>query len=181
MTRTRMLLLILALATPLACTNQAAARTLPVGPDQQYKLPSAAIGAARDGDTVRIVAGRYVDCAVVSASNLVIEGTGADASAVLTDKICDGKALLVTDGANITIRNLTLTRAHVPEYNGAGIRAEGRNLTIEHVKFIDDEDGILSAPSPEGTITIRDSEFIGDGKCAEDCAHGVYAGAIALL
>ncbi len=175
MTRIGLLLLALTLAAPVA------ARTLQVGPNQQYKLPSAAIAAARDGDTVRIAAGKYVDCAVVSANNVVIEGIGANASAVLTDKICGGKALLVTAGANITIRNLTLTHARVPDHNGAGIRAEGRGLTIEHVKFIDDEDGILAGPIPDGTITIRDSEFIHDGSCESSCAHGVYAGVIALL
>jgi hypothetical protein len=168
-------LLLLALVAP------AAARTLDVGPDQPYKLPSAAIRDARDGDTIRIAAGKYEDCAVVSANRLVIEGTGADASAMLADKSCENKALLVTDGTNITIRNLTLAHARSTFHNGAGIRAEGKNLTIEHVKFIDDEDGILSAPVPGSTITIRDSEFTGDGKCEEDCAHGVYAGVIALL
>jgi hypothetical protein len=175
MTRIGLLLLVL------ACTAPAAARTLQVGPNQPYKLPSAAIADARDGDIVRIAAGKYADCAVVSASNLVIEGTGADASAVLTDKICDGKALLVTAGANITIRNLTLTRARVPDHNGAGIRAEGKGLIIEHVKFIDDEEGILAGPIPDGTIVIRDSEFTGNGSCEGPCAHGVYAGVIALL
>jgi nitrous oxidase accessory protein NosD len=175
MTRIGLLLLALLLAAP------ATARTLQVGPGQPYKLPSAAIGDARDGDTVQIAAGRYVDCAVVRASNLVIEGLGAGASAVLTGRICEGKALLVTAGKNITIRNLTLTDAHVPEHNGAGIRAEGRDLTIERVKFIDNENGILSAPSPDSTITIRDSEFTRDGSCEGSCAHGIYIGAIALL
>jgi hypothetical protein len=100
---------------------------------------------------------------------------------MLADKTCANKALLITAGTNITIRNLTLTHARSSFHNGAGIRAEGKNLTIEHVKFIDDEDGILSAPVPDSTITIRDSEFTGDGRCEEDCAHGVYAGVIALL
>ena len=175
MTRIGLLLFALALAAP------AAARTLQVGPNQPYKLPSAAISDARDGDTVQIAAGKYVDCAVVTASNLVIEGLGADASAVLTDKVCAGKALLVTAGANITIRNLTLTGARVPNHNGAGIRAEGKDLTIEHVKFIDNEDGILSNPMPDSTITIRDSEFTRNGSCEGDCAHGVYIGVIGLV
>jgi len=165
----------------LACTAQAGARTLQVGPNQPYKLPSAAIGDARDGDTVRIAAGKYVDCAVVSANNLVIEGTGADASAVLTDKTCSNRALLITAGTNITIRNLTLTHARSSFHNGAGIRAEGRDLTIEHVKFIDNEDGILSNPMPDSTITIRDSEFTRNGSCEDDCAHGVYIGVIRLV
>src|SRR5271163_3536856 len=93
---TRIGLLLFALAAP------AAARTLLVGPGQPYPLPSAAIRDARDGDTVQIAAGQYVDCAVVPASNLVIEGTGTDASAVLTGKTCAGKAILVTAGTNIT-------------------------------------------------------------------------------
>jgi len=118
---------------------------------------------------------------VVQASNLVIEGTGADGSAVLANKTCAGKALLVTSGANITIRNLTLARARVPDHNGAGIRAEGKGLTIEHVRFIDNENGILAAPVPDGTIAIRDSEFTRNGRCNGDCAHGVYIGAIALV
>ena len=71
---------------PPSSPHPPAALTLEVGPDQPSQLPSAAIRDARDGDTVRIAAGEYVDCAVVSASNLVIEGTGADASAVLADK-----------------------------------------------------------------------------------------------
>jgi hypothetical protein len=175
MIRIGLLLFALALTTP------ATARTLHVGPGQPYKLPSAAIRDARDGDTVQIAAGKYADCAVVSVNNLVIEGLGANASAVLADKSCDNKGLLVTDGTNITIRNLTLAHARSSFHNGAGIRAEGKNLTIEHVKFIDDENGILSAPVPDSTITIRDSEFTGDGRCEEDCAHGVYAGVIALL
>jgi nitrous oxidase accessory protein NosD len=131
MTRTGLLLLALVFTAP------AAARTLQVGPGQPYRLPSAAIRDARDGDTVQIAAGRYVDCAVVRVNNLIIEGLGAGASAVLTGSVCEAKALLVTAGKNITIRNLTLTGARVPWHNGAGIRAEGRDLVVERVKFID--------------------------------------------
>jgi hypothetical protein len=172
-----LLLFALAFAAP----PGAAARTLQVGPDKPYKQPSAAIKDAKDGDTVQIAAGEYFDCALVPVNNLVIEGTGPDASAVLTDKTCAGKALLVTSGANITIRNLTLARARVPDRNGAGIRAEGKGLTIEHVKFINNEDGILAAAVPDGTITIRDSEFTRNGHCDGDCAHGIYVNTLALL
>jgi len=176
MTRIALLLFALALAAP------AAARTLQVGPDKPYKLPSAAIRDAGDGDTVQIAAGNYVDCAVASANNLVIEGLGANASAVLADKTCADKAILITAGTNITIRNLTLTGARVPDHNGAGIRVEGKGLTIEKVKFIDNENGILTGPMPGSTITIRDSEFTRNGSCEGSCAHGVYVGgAIALV
>ena len=80
------------------------------------------------------------------ANDLVIEGAASETT-VITDKVCHGKALFIIDGARITIRNLTLTRARVADLNGAGIRAEGGDLTIEHVRFINDQDGILAAPS----------------------------------
>ena len=62
---------------------------------------------------------------------------------VFTDLTCGGKALLITNGNNITIRNMTLQRARVPDHNGAGIRAQGGDLTIENVHFNNNEDGIL--------------------------------------
>jgi hypothetical protein len=99
----------------------------------------------------------------------------------MTDKTCQGKAILVTVGRDVTVRNLTLTRARVPDANGAGIRAEGPNLTVERVRFVNNENGILAAVSPTSTIRIIDSEFIGNGKCAAYCAHGIYVNNIALL
>src|SRR5258708_26983509 len=55
---------------------------------------------------------------------------GADV--VITDKACQGKALFVITGDDVSVRNLTFTRARVPDGNGAGIRAEGVNLRVEH-------------------------------------------------
>ena len=162
----------------------ATARTIEVGqtPGADYPLPSAGIAAAHDGDTVRIAAGEYFDCAFVRANNIVIEGTGPNASSVLTDKVCGGKGLLVISGNNVTVRNLTLTRARVPDGNGAGIRAEGKGLTVEGVKFINNEDGILGG-ADGSTMIIRNSQFIGNGGCDNPggCAHGLYSGHLALL
>lgn len=175
-----MLLLALAqCALPIAA-GPAVARTLEVGETREFKMPSEAIRAAKDGDRVVIDPGEYFDCAVVSANNLTIEGAKPDASAVMTDKTCQGKALLVTTGKGITLRNLTLQRARVPDNNGAGIRVEGANLTIERVKFINNQNGILAANNPESTITIRDSEFLRNGFCSP-CAHGIYVNQLKLL
>ena len=44
----------------------AGARTLSVGPQQPFPLPSAAARAAQDGDTVLIEPGEYYDCAVLT-------------------------------------------------------------------------------------------------------------------
>jgi hypothetical protein len=161
----------------LAATAHAA--TLEVGPGQRFAQPSEAIAVAQDGDTVAIHPGQYFDCAVVKQSNITIEGVGR--GAVMTDKPCQGKALLVIDGDNVTVRNLTLQRARVPDANGAGIRAEGGNLTIESTRFLDNEDGILGADNPKATIRVLGSEFIGNGKCRGACAHAIYVGRFARL
>lgn len=174
--------LAVALSLPFALTSQLGeAKTLLVGPDKEFKQPSDAIKAADDGDKVLIDAGEYFDCAVVEASNLTIEGAGPDGSTIITDKTCGGKALLVTVGDNITVRNLTLTRARVADKNGAGIRAEGTTLTVEKVKFINNQNGILSGPREDGVTIIRDSDFIRNGVCDPNCAHGIYIGISKLL
>jgi hypothetical protein len=155
------------------------ARTLEVGEGHEYKQPSQAVAAAKDGDTIQIYPGEYYDCASISQNNLTIEGKGS--GVIMTDRVCGGKAILITGGSNITIRNLTLQRARVPDQNGAGIRAEGTNLTIENSRFLDNEDGILSGGTARGEIRIVGSEFIGNGKCERGCAHGIYINQVALL
>jgi hypothetical protein len=156
--------------------------TLEVGTGKKYPIPSAAAAAAHDGDHITIAAGSYSDCAVWKANNLTIEGGAADTT-VITGTPCAGKALFITQGNAITIRNLTLTGAHVAAFNGAGVRAEGGDLTIEHVRFINNEDGLLAGSLPGKQIIIRDSAFIGNGTCAGSggCAHGIYVGNLGLL
>lgn len=163
----------------LSLCSLAAAKTLEVGPDRLYKQPSAAAAAVADGDTVEIDAGEYFDCAVWSVSRVTIEGRGT--GAVITDKTCEGKALFIIRGDDIAIRNMTFTRARVPDENGAGIRVEGRNLTVEHSRFINNENGILAGDSPTSRIIVSNSEFVRNGKCGGSCAHGIYVGKIALL
>lgn len=171
------------LVATLHLASPAWSKVLSVGPDQQFKLPSAAAAAAADGDVIEIEPSSnqsgYFDCAVWTANRITIEGHGA--GVVITDKTCQGKALFVTVGNDITIRNLTFTRARVPDRNGAGIRAEGANLRVERSKFIDNENGILAAAAPKSAMVITDSEFIGNGKCTEHCAHGIYVNQSALL
>jgi hypothetical protein len=160
---------------------QAQAATLHVGPGATYSSPSAAIGAASAGDTVSIAPGQYFDCAFVRERGLTIEGTGDAASVVMTDKACGGKALLVIDAPDVTIRNLTLTRARVPDGNGAGIRMEGGSLTVDGVRFINNQDGILTASGASWVLTVLNSTFDKNGVCQNSCSHGIYAGAIGKL
>jgi Right handed beta helix region len=160
----------------------AGAATLRVGPDQALKMPSAAARVAAAGDTIEIEpkAGGYYDCAVWSADKLTIEGMGG--GTILTDTTCQGKAIFVIAGNNITIRNLTFQRARVPDRNGAGIRAEGLNLRIESSRFIDNESGILVVNQPSSEIAVLNSQFIDNGHCeGERCTAGIQTDGLRLL
>jgi hypothetical protein len=168
-----------AAAQPTAPPRAPYARTLKVGPGQLAKSPSAAAAIAGDGDTIEIEAGEYADCAIWRANHLTIVGLGA--GAVLVNKTCAGKGIFVINGNDVTVRNITFSGAKVSDGNGAGIRAEGRNLLVEHSRFLNNENGILTNPSPLGSVIVRDSEFVGNGTCAPTCAHGIYASEIALL
>jgi hypothetical protein len=157
----------------------AGAAVLMVGPTQTYKKPSDAALVAKAGDTVRIDKGTYFDCAVWSVDNLIIDG--ASQGTVLTDKICQGKAIFVVHANGVTVRNITFQRARADDGNGAGIRAEGAGLTVERSKFFNNQSGILSGDVGGSAIIVRDSEFDHNGTCVRSCAHGVYVGHIASL
>jgi hypothetical protein len=153
--------------------------TLEVGPGHKLTLPSQAAFLARNDDTVLIDPGDYDDCAVWRANRLTIAARAP--GVVFSGKTCQGKAIFVIDGSEVTVRGITFTHAAVPDHNGAGIRAEGGNLTVEDSRFIDNEEGILAGGTPRVTIRVIRSEFRGNGTCIAACAHGIYVGGIALL
>jgi Right handed beta helix region len=168
--KTQLAVLIL---TGIAIARPSPGATLKVGPNETHKAPSAAAAVAKNGDHIEIEPGQYFDCAVWNADDLVIEGTGP--GVVITDKTCMGKGLFVIEGNNTTVRNLTLTRSRVPDMNGAGIRLDKGNLTVDTVKFIDNQTGILGGV-PGTTVTIRNSDFDRNGT-----VHGIYLDKIDLL
>jgi hypothetical protein len=152
---------------------------LMVGPGKTFKKPSEATHAASPGDTIDIAPGVYFDCAVWQAKNITIQGSGP--GVILSDRICQGKAIFVIQGNDVIVRSITFMRARAPDGNGAGIRAEGVNLTVEKSRFVNNQEGILAGANQTSTITIRDSEFDHNGSCESACAHGVYAGKIGFL
>ena len=167
-------------ALALFAATAAHARTLEVGQGKTYPMPSAAAAAVEPGDTIDIFPGQYFDCAVIGKDNVTIEGVGDAEKIVMTDKACEGKAILVIRGENTTVRNLTLTRARVPDENGAGIRGESKSIVIDKVRFINNQNGILSG-TDGGSMIIKDSYFEKNGFCGGACSHGVYAGHLDLL
>jgi hypothetical protein len=68
------------------------------------------------------------------------------------------------------VENIELSGARVPSHNGAGIRAEGTDLTIRGCRFHHNEMGLLTNPSPNSVVVIEDSEF--DHNRADTPRHG---------
>lgn len=167
------------LPQPAAASGDLPRRVLEVGPGRAYPVPSAAAAAARDGDVIRIDAGDYADCAVWRADRLVLEARGGPVR--VHDEVCQDKAIWVIGGDDITVSGITFTGARSTSHNGAGIRAEGRTLTILASRFIDNENGILAASVEGSTILIDRSLFLRNGSCVDACAHGIYVNRIDRL
>ena len=171
--------LVIGLVSLTACSPAANAKVLLVGPDRDLPMPSDAAAVAENGDVVRFDPGEYVDCAIWRASGLVLEAPAG--AAHVRDRACAGKAIWVIAGDDVTVENITFSVARVPDQNGAGIRAEGKNLTVRNSRFYDNENGILAGAVAGSTILIENSVFERNGKCAANCAHGLYVNRIERL
>ena len=165
----------------------ASADTLQVGPNRELKTAAAAARVVADGDRVVFDPGEYFECAIWRASGIVIEAAtptiaSGPPNVVFTDMACGGKASFVIVGNDVTLRGLAFTRIRVPDGNGAGIRAEGRNLTIEHCSFTNNQTAILTVAQPAGSLIIRDSAFVGNGACNRGyCLSTLGTGPLARL
>lgn len=169
-----------ALVVLLVAASSATAATLRVGPGERFPTPSAAAAAARAGDRILIRPGTYRDCALWRAPDLSIEAEGGPV--VITGPVCQGKALFVVAAPRITISGITFRGAAAPPGNGAGIRAEGGDLTVRRARFEENQNGILTATNiPTATLVIEDSVFVRNGALIGECAHGLYANTLALL
>jgi hypothetical protein len=66
----------------------------------------------------------------------------------------------------------------VPDSNGAAIRYEGGSLSLSNDYFHDNQEGLLGAADPNGSIAIDNSEFAANGD-GSGSTHNIYVGAIA--
>jgi hypothetical protein len=65
----------------------------------------------------------------------------------------------------------------VPDRNGAGIRLEGRNLTVRNCYFHDNENGILAGSNGASDVLIEHSEFARNG-AGDGQSHNLYIGTV---
>jgi hypothetical protein len=154
-----------------------ARRILRVGAKHEFNLPSEAAKVARDGDIVEIDAGEYTDTAIWKQNDLWLRGVYGRPHLVAPAQPAQGKAIWVISGSNVVVENVEMSGARVPARNGAGIRAQGRGLTVRASCFHDNENGILTSNDPANWLVVEFSEFarngFGDGK-----SHNIYVGRV---
>ena len=163
-------------ANPSSAQNSGAFTVVEQG--RSYPTLQAAVDAIGDQrGTIEIAPGTYRQCAVQQAG--VIIYAAREYGTVTFDRLsCEGKAALVLRGLGAEVRGLTFTNMAVGDGNGAGIRLEKGALNVAYSRFLDSQQGILTADDPTGRIYIMRSTFSGLGTCEHSagCAHSIYIG-----
>ena len=147
---------------------------LTLGSGQMFATVLAAVAAAHGGDDIQIKPGTYTNDFPATVSGLTIEGVGGMAKFVATTPPRNDKAQFVTSG-NVTLRNIEVSGVAVSSDsggNGAAVRYQGGNLLLDHVYFHNNQEGLLAADDPAGSVMIRFSEFASNGNTY--LQHNVY-------
>jgi hypothetical protein len=145
---------------------------------REYSRLQDAVSAIGGGNgTIRVASGVHQDCAVQTAGQIAYVAA-APGQAVFDGVTCEGKAALVLRGTSASVEGLVFSHMRVPDFNGAGIRLEHGDLTVIQSWFRDSQQGILTGPDPDGSLSIDKSTFTRLGTCegAGGCAHSLYVG-----
>ncbi len=152
-----------------------------VGPGHTYTLPSQVSALVNHGDTVDIAAGTYPnDVASWTANDLLLRGMGGRAHLESNGNAWGGKAIWVLQGDRTRVEWIEFSECAVPDANGAGIRLEGKGLTVRHAYFHHNENGILCGALEATTVRIEHSEFAHNGH-GDGYSHNLYIGAVDSL
>jgi len=157
----------LAACLPAAC--------LPAGaePPRDGDWLEARIRSARDGEVIEIPAGDYDLTDLAVTKDLALVGPADGAAVLRSAETTDKGGLVPKPGVSVRLENLTFRNTSAWDRNGAGVRHEGRDLTIVNCVFDSNEDGILATGEADGRIVIRDSEFLDNG-FGDGQSHAIY-------
>src|SRR6516225_5368874 len=111
--------------------------TLTVGPGQQFTTIEAAVQASNPGDTIDVNAGAYNDDFLGIYQNLTLQAVGGEVVMTEDTSPDNGKAMIDEGGpgVSVTINDFDISGVAVGDQNGAAIRYEGGNLTLNQDYF----------------------------------------------
>jgi hypothetical protein len=167
---------------PLWTAGPAAAVNWLVGPAGVPLAFLDALRQAQDGDTIDAMPGVYKgEVAVIEQKRLTIRGLGGRPVFEAAGKLAEGKAIWVVRDGQIEIDNVEFRGARAPDANGAGIRFEKGRLLLKRCRFVDNENGLLTANFGDSELDIQDSEFSQVPHAVGTLPHLLYVGRIARL
>jgi hypothetical protein len=166
----------------LAVAVPASAATLSVGTGKPFATPCAAFAAAKDGDTVEITGNKTYsgDVCGIYRNNLTIRGVNGRPRIDAAGRNAMGKGIWVVAGNNVTVENVEMLNAKVPDKNGAALRIEGTKFTLRLGFLHDNENGILTGANTASDILIEYSEF-GHNGYGDGYSHNLYIGNVKSL
>ena len=154
--------------------------------DSKFTIQDA-VDRAAPGDTINVQAGAYPNEFLDIRKSLVLQAVNGKVVMTATEDAPNGKGIITEGGSGVdlTINGFEISGATVSDQdgaNGAAIRYEGGNLSLNNVYIHNNQEGILATPLPDlvgtGTIAIDHSEFAfnGDGS---GFTHNLYIGDVA--
>ncbi|MEP6645724.1 MAG: T9SS type A sorting domain-containing protein [Saprospiraceae bacterium] len=153
------------------CTSRAG--VWHVGTSRNYTLPSQVKNLVQENDTIFLDEGIYLnDATKWTKNNLHFIGLGNGAILQNNINIANGKGIWVFESPgssdNAYLENIIFDGAQVSDDdggNGAGIRFQANNLTVNHCKFMNCQNGILEGNGSVSTsnVIILNSEFENNG------------------
>jgi hypothetical protein len=160
---------------------------LTVGAGEEYSTLAAAVAASQNGDVIQVQAGTYTNDFSTISTSITIEGIGGMVNLVATEPPPNEKGILVigteTSSPTVTLDNIEFSGAAISAGeggNGAGVRYQAGNLTINDCYFHNNQDGLLADADASGSITINDSEFADNGT-TNGLTHNIYVNAVGTL
>jgi hypothetical protein len=142
----------------------------------------AAINAAAAGDTVDVEAGTYTNQFLTIEQSITLQAVDGEVLLRTSGgaQPPDGKAMITEGqpGLSVAVNGFDIAGVTVPDSNGAAIRYEGGTLTLSNDYFHDNQEGLLGAADPNGSISIDHSEFSHNGD-GSGSTHNIYVGQIA--
>jgi len=138
--------------------------------DIGYSNIFTAVSSLKAGDELFVSAGIYDTPLIISQNDITITGVG---HVIFQRGVAAGKGFILSKGDNLTVNNIECKNIANRDGNGACIRHEGVDLTLNHVFFHNSQEGVLETARQSGVIKIINSRFERLGFNGQ--AHGIYS------
>ena len=157
----------------------ASGRVLVVGAGKPFTSLASALAASKDGDTIDVMAGTYVNDFGAVTHKVIIQGVGGIAHFTETAGLYDAADLLDVN-TDVTLANLEFSGAHTYNGHAGGIGIHAGTVTINNSLFDGNDQSIYTDDSAAISLAIYNSEISDNGNDAKG-THNLRAGAINSL